>query len=449
MRVLVIGSGGREHAIVRALARDPAVASLHAAPGNPGIAALAETHHVAVSDPGDIAALAGKLAADLVVIGPEAPLVAGAADAVREAGIPCFGPGAGAAMIEGSKTFAKEIMAEGGIPTAASRTCVTEAEADAALAEFGPPYVVKDDGLAAGKGVLVTADRDAARAHARSAGKVVIEEFLDGPEVSLFAIADGTGAVPLMPAQDFKRAYDGDRGPNTGGMGAYTPLPWAPHGLAEEVMKTVVRPAVDALRRRGTPYRGLLYAGLCLTAAGIRVVEFNARFGDPETQVVLDRLETPLAGLLHAAATGGLTGSGGLGGQAGTAALRWRPGAAVTVVIAAEGYPGRPVTGDVIDGLRDAGRVPGAYVLQAGTAVGPDGALVSNGGRVLNVVGTGDGIGAARAAAYAAAGKIRMRGAWRRGDIAENAGRAAAARDRAATGQDEGAAAAPGKGVGS
>jgi phosphoribosylamine--glycine ligase len=442
VRVLVIGSGGREHAIVRALARDPAVTSLHAAPGNPGIAALAETHHAAAPDPGGIAALAGKLAAGLVVIGPEAPLVAGAADALREAGIPCFGPDAGAAMIEGSKSFAKEIMAEAGIPTAVARTCVTAAETDAALDAFGPPYVVKDDALAAGKGVLVTADREAARAHARSAGKVVIEEFLDGPEVSLFAVADGTGTVPLMPAQDFKRAHDGDRGPNTGGMGAYTPLPWAPHGLAEEVMKTVVQPAVDALRRRGTPYRGLLYAGLCLTAAGIRVVEFNARFGDPETQVVLDRLETPLAGLLHAAATGGL------GGQAGTAALRWRPGAAVTVVIAAEGYPGRPATGDVIDGLDDAGRVPGAYVLQAGTAVGPDGALVSNGGRVLNVVGTGDDIGAARAAAYAAAGRIRMRGAWRRGDIAGNAGRAAAARDRAVTGQDEGAA-APGKGIGS
>ncbi|HYZ55976.1 MAG TPA: phosphoribosylamine--glycine ligase [Streptosporangiaceae bacterium] len=441
MRVLVIGSGGREHAITRALARDPAVTGLHAAPGNPGIAALAETHHVAASDPGDITALAGKLAADLVVIGPEAPLVAGAADALRGAGILCFGPGAGAAMIEGSKSFAKEIMAEAGIPTAAARTCVTAAETDAALDAFGPPYVVKDDGLAAGKGVLVTADREAARAHARSAGKVVIEEFLDGPEVSLFAVADGTCAVPLMPAQDFKRAYDGDRGPNTGGMGAYTPLPWAPDGLAEEVMRTVVQPAVGALRRRGTPYRGLLYAGLCLTAAGIRVVEFNARFGDPETQVVLDRLETPLAGLLHAAASGGL----GPSGRAGTAVPRWRPGAAVTVVIAAEGYPGSPATGDVIGGLDDAERVPGAYVLQAGTAVGPDGALVSNGGRVLNVVGTGDNIEAARTAAYAAAGKIRMRGAWRRGDIAENAGRTAAARDRAVRGHDEGAQ--PGRGI--
>ncbi len=414
MRVLVIGSGGREHAIARALAQDPAVSALHAAPGNPGIAALADIHH-AGPDPADIAALAGKLAADLVVIGPEAPLVAGAADAVRETGVPCFGPGATAAMIEGSKTFAKEVMAEAGIPTAAARTCVTAAEADAALDLFGPPYVVKDDGLAAGKGVLVSTDRAAAQAHARSAGKVVIEEFLDGPEVSLFAVCDGTNAVPLIPAQDFKRARDGDLGPNTGGMGAYTPLPWAPPGLTDEVMATVVQPAVDAMRRRGTPYQGLLYAGLCLTAAGVRVVEFNARFGDPETQVVLDRLGTPLSGLLYAAATGGLVGLD---------PLRWRAGAAVTVVIAAEGYPGPPVTGDAISGLDQSGRVPGAYVLQAGTSTGRDGVLRSSGGRVLNVVGTGGNIGAARVAAYEAAGKIQMRGAWWRGDIAAAAAQA-------------------------
>ena len=421
MRVLVIGSGGREHAIVRALARDPAVSALHAAPGNPGIAALADVHQVAVSDPADIAALAGKLAPGLVVIGPETPLVAGAADAVREAGIPCFGPGAAPAMIEGSKSFAKEVMAEAGIPTAASLTCTTAAEADAALARFGPPYVVKDDALAAGKGVLVTTDRGAARTHARSAGTVVIEEFLDGPEVSLFALCDGSTAVPLIPAQDFKRARDGDLGPNTGGMGAYTPLPWAPAGLTGEVMDTVVQPAVDAMRRRGTPFAGLLYAGLCLTQAGVRVVEFNARFGDPETQVVLDRLDTPLAGLLHAAATGELPGR---------EPLRWRPGAAVTVVIAAEGYPGRPATGDAISGLDQSARVPGAYVLQAGTATGPDGVLRSSGGRVLNVVGTGGNIDAARVAAYQAAAGVRMRGAWWRGDIA-----AAAARDaRAAAG---------------
>ncbi len=412
MRVLVIGTGGREHAIARALARDPAVASLHAAPGNPGIAALAETHHVAPADPADIAALAGKLAAGLVIIGPEAPLVAGAADAVRDAGSPCFGPEAGAAMIEGSKSFAKQVMAEAGIPTAASRTCATAAEAEAALNEFGPPYVVKADGLAAGKGVIVTSDRDAAMAHARVAAPVVIEEFLDGPEVSLFAVADGTTAVPLMPAQDFKRAHDGDLGPNTGGMGAYTPLPWAPAGLTDEVMATVVRPAIDAMRRRGTPYQGLLYAGLALTSSGVRVVEFNARFGDPETQVVLDRLDTPLAALLHAAATGGLGGAD---------APRWRPGAAVTVVIAAEGYPAKPATGDEITGLAESEAVPGAYVLQAGTAARTDGALVSNGGRVLNVVGTGDDVAAARAAAYQAVGRIQMRGAWWRGDIARAA----------------------------
>ena len=409
MRVLVIGSGGREHAIVRALARDPAVTALHAAPGNPGIAALAATSGIAASDPAAIAALARELRADLVVIGPEAPLVAGAADAVREAGIPCFGPGAAAAMIEGSKTFAKEVMTEAGIPTAAARSCVTAAEADAALAEFGPPYVVKDDGLAAGKGVLVTTDAMAARAHARSAARVVIEEFLDGPEVSLFAVCDGTTAVPLLPAQDFKRALDGDLGPNTGGMGAYTPLPWAPPGLTDEVMATVVQPALDAMRARGTPYRGLLYAGLALTAAGVRVVEFNARFGDPETQVVLDRLETPLAGLLYAAATGDLTGQD---------TLRWRPGAAVTVVVAAEGYPGRPAAGDAIGGLDQAGRIPGAYVLQAGTAAGPDGVLRSAGGRVLDIVGTGGNIGAARVAAYEATARIQLRGGWWRGDIA-------------------------------
>ncbi|HEY6500926.1 MAG TPA: phosphoribosylamine--glycine ligase [Streptosporangiaceae bacterium] len=415
MRVLVIGSGGREHAIVRALAQDPAVTSLHAAPGNPGIAALAHTHPVAAAEPAAIAALARELAADLVVIGPEVPLVAGAADAVREAGIACFGPGAEAAMIEGSKAFAKEVMAEAGIPTGASRTCTTPAEADAALAEFGPPFVVKDDGLAAGKGVLVTEDVAAARAHAWSAARVVIEEFLDGPEVSLFAVCDGRTAVPLLPAQDFKRAYDGDQGPNTGGMGAYAPLPWAPAGLAGEVLDTVIQPAVDTLARRGTPYRGLLYAGLALTAAGVRVIEFNARFGDPETQVVLDRLEMPLAGLLHAAAVGDLAGALGPGDGA---ALRWRPGAAVTVVVAAEGYPARPVTGDAITGLEQSSQVPGAYVLQAGTALDADGVLRSNGGRVLNVIGTGGDIEAARAAAYAATGEIRMRGAWWRRDIA-------------------------------
>ena len=412
MRILVIGSGGREHALVRALS--PEQASLHAAPGNPGIAAVAETHPETAAVPDQILALARKLGPDLVVIGPEAPLVAGAADALREHGLACFGPDAAAARIEGSKSFAKQVMAEAGIPTAASFTCRTGAEADQALAEFGPPYVVKDDALAAGKGVLVTADRQAAAAHARACGTVVIEEYLDGPEVSLFAVTDGITAVPLLPAQDFKRAGDGDQGPNTGGMGAYAPLPWAPADLVQQTMAQVVQPAVDVLRRRGTPYRGLLYAGLALTSAGVRVVEFNARFGDPETQVVLDRLASPLGPLLHAAATDDL---------AGAAALEWRPGAAVVVVIAADGYPAAPVKGDQIkmaaerSGVTAAGDAT-AYLLHAGTARDADGHLISAGGRVLNAVGSGPDVAAARAAAYALAGTVQMRGGWYRQDIA-------------------------------
>ncbi|HTP14772.1 MAG TPA: phosphoribosylamine--glycine ligase [Streptosporangiaceae bacterium] len=409
MRVLVLGSGGREHALARALAADSDVTELHVAPGNPGIAEIAETHPVTAADPASVTALTSRTGADLVVIGPEAPLVAGVADAIRDAGITCFGPGQEAAMIEGSKSFAKEIMLAAGIPTAAARTCSTEAAAEAALDQFGPPYVVKADGLAAGKGVVVTGDRREAIRHARDCGKVVIEEYLDGPEVSVFALADGSAALPLLPAQDYKRARDGDAGPNTGGMGAYAPLPWAPRDLADEVLERVIRPAIAELRRRGTPYSGLLYAGLSLTAAGIRVVEFNARFGDPESQVVLDRLATPLGGLLRAAASGGLAGAG---------PLSWTPGAAVTVVIAAEDYPGRPASGDAIAGLQEAQREPGAYLLHAGTSADARGGLVSSGGRVLNVVGTGIDLAAARAVAYRAAAKIRMRGGWYRRDIA-------------------------------
>ncbi len=409
MRILVIGSGGREHALVRALSTED---SLHAAPGNPGIAARAETHPDTPLTPAGILALARKLSPDLVVIGPEAPLVAGAADALRGAGISCFGPGADAAMIEGSKSFAKQVMAEAGIPTAAAAACTTAAQADRALAAFGPPYVVKDDGLAAGKGVLVTTDLEAARAHARACGTVVIEEFLDGPEVSLFAVTDGVMAVPLLPAQDFKRARDGGQGPNTGGMGAYAPLPWAPADLAGQTMAQVIQPAVDTMRRRGTPYRGLLYAGLCLTPAGLRVVEFNARFGDPETQVVLNRLGSPLAPLLHAVAIGDL---------AGAEPPRWRPGAAVVVVIAAEGYPERPVKGDKIT-IVDTERAGDPYLLHAGTGTDQAGNLVSAGGRVLNAVGSGPDIAAARDAAYALAASVQMRGGWYRRDIAVGTG---------------------------
>ncbi len=418
MRVLVLGSGGREHALTRSLAADATVTDLHAAPGNPGIAELAEVHAVAATDPAAVTALAAKVSADLVVIGPEAPLVAGVADALRAAGISCFGPGREAAMIEGSKSFAKDVMTAAGVPTARARTCRGRSEVEAALDRFGPPYVVKADGLAAGKGVVVTSDRALAARHAQACGTVVIEEFLDGPEVSVFALADGTTAVPLLPAQDYKRARDGDTGPNTGGMGAYAPLPWAPHDLAEETIATVVAPALAELRRRAAPFSGLLYAGLCLTKGGLRVVEFNARFGDPETQVVLDRLATPIAGLLRAAADGDL---------AAAADPQWAEGAAVAVVMAAEGYPDAPVSGDLIEGLAAAGRVPGSYVLQAGTAATAEGKLAAAGGRVLNVVGTGPDLTRARSAAYEAAAKIKMRGGWYRSDIAANPAGATAA----------------------
>ncbi|MGW6499427.1 phosphoribosylamine--glycine ligase [Nonomuraea angiospora] len=403
MRVLVIGSGGREHALCRSLSLDPQVSELHCAPGNPGIEEVAALHPVDPLDPGQVAELAVRLRVDLVVVGPEAPLVAGVSDAVRDAGIACFGPSRDAAMIEGSKTFAKEVMTAADVPTARARTCVTEAEAAAALDEFGAPYVVKDDGLAAGKGVVVTDDRDKALAHARACERVVIEEFLDGPEVSLFALCDGSTAVPLQLAQDFKRAYDGDQGPNTGGMGAYTPLPWAPDGLTEQVMREVVHPTIGELTRRGLPYQGVLYVGLALTSKGPKVVEFNARFGDPETEVLLDRLETPLGGLLMACATGEL----GLDPV-------FKSGSAVTVVIASEGYPEAPVKGDVITGLQETGD---AYVLHAGTARQGDD-VVSAGGRVLAVVGHGPDQESARRAAYDLVDRIELRGSHHRTDIA-------------------------------
>ena len=403
MRILVVGSGAREHALCLALAADPAVTALVCAPGNAGTAAVAEPRGVDPLDPAAVTALAREVDADLVVIGPEAPLVAGVADAVRAAGIACFGPSGAAAQLEGSKAFAKDVMAAAGIPTAAARLCTTAAEASAALDEFGPPYVVKDDGLAAGKGVVVTPDRDAALTHAGRCGRVVIEEFLDGPEVSLFCVTDGRAVRPLVPAQDFKRIGDGDTGPNTGGMGAYAPLDWLPPGFVDDVVARVAQPAVDEMARRGTPFAGLLYIGLAVTTSGPRVVEFNARFGDPETQVVLALLETPLAGLLHAAATGALAAS---------PPLRWRSGAAVTVVLAAEGYPDAPRTGEVIEGAERPG------VLHAGTRRRDDGAIVSAGGRVLSATAAGETLAAARTAAYDLLARIELPGGQYRRDIA-------------------------------
>jgi phosphoribosylamine--glycine ligase len=404
VRVLLIGGGGREHALALSLAADPAVDQLIAAPGNPGIAAVAELREVAANDPAAVAALAVETGADLVVIGPEAPLVAGVADAVRAKGIACFGPSGAAAQLEGSKAFAKDVMAAAGVPTARAYACADAESAARALDEFGAPYVVKNDGLAAGKGVVVTNDREAALAHAAACERVVIEEYLDGPEVSLFVVTDGEAAVPLQPAQDFKRVGDGDSGPNTGGMGAYTPLDWAPADLVDQVLASTVHPTLAEMRRRGTPFSGLLYVGLALTKAGPRVIEFNARFGDPETQVVLALLDTPLAGVLHAAATGTL---------AALPPLRWRPGAAVTVVLASAGYPAAPRTGDVITGADRAG------IIHAGTARrASDGALVSAGGRVVCGTATGLNLATARTRAYLLLDGVTLEGAHRRSDIA-------------------------------
>jgi phosphoribosylamine--glycine ligase len=403
VRVLVIGGGGREHALCLGLTRDPSVTEIVAAPGNPGIAAVART--VPLTTP---LAVALEVAPDLVVIGPEAPLVAGAADELRAAGFAVFGPSAAAAALEGSKAFAKDVMAAAGVPTASHRVATTPAELATALDAIGPPYVVKHDELAAGKGVVVTTDRAAALAHG-AGHRVVVEEHLDGPEVSLFCLTDGATVVPLLPAQDFKRLGDGDAGPNTGGMGAYCPLPWLPGDLVDEVVKTIAVPTVEHMAARGTPFSGLLYVGLALTSNGPKVVEFNARFGDPETQVVLALLDTPLGELLSAVATGRLADIG---------PLRWRDGAAVVVVVASEGYPATPVTGDVIEGVDDAASVSGVDVLQAGTALDAAGRLVTAGGRVLGVTAVGADVAAARGSAYDAVRRLRIRGTHYRSDIA-------------------------------
>ncbi len=388
------------------------------APGNPGMADLGELIDLDMMDGEAVAAAAVDHGVDVVVIGPEAPLVAGVADAVRAANIPVFGPSSDAARLEGSKAFAKEIMGLAEVPTAMAYVCDTLDQVADALDAFGAPYVVKDDGLAAGKGVVVTSDRAEALAHARLClakvdGAVVVEEYLDGPEVSLFCLSDGRRVVPLQPAQDFKRAYDGDAGPNTGGMGAYSPLPWLPAGTTDDVVARVAQPVVDAMAHRGTPFVGLLYCGLAMTSRGMRVVEINVRFGDPETQVVLPRLRSPLGQLLFAAARGELP----------SAPLEWADEAAVGVVLAAAGYPGKVRTGDPITGVLAAEEIPGAHVIHAGTRSdgnAPAG-LVSAGGRVLAVVGEGHTLTDARSTVYQAIERIELADSYYRHDIAETA----------------------------
>jgi phosphoribosylamine---glycine ligase len=407
LKVLLIGSGGREHALAAALNRDTTLEELHVAPGNPGIAEIALCHEIDTDDNNAVVALAEKLGIDLVVVGPEKPLVNGLADALSKVKIACFGPSKAAAQLEGSKDFAKQVMRDAGVPTAKSFTCTNRAEIEKALDTFGAPYVVKHDGLAAGKGVVVTNDRNEAIEHALQSPQVVIEEYLDGPEVSLFGISDGKTVIAMQPAQDFKRAFDGDLGPNTGGMGAYSPLPWAPDEIMAEVLTQVLNPTIKEMAARGTPFIGLLYAGLALTARGTRVIEFNARFGDPETQVLLPRLKTPLAQLLFAAATLKLENF---------QELEWSDQSAVTVVLASEGYPSQPKSGDIITGIQTNSN---SSVFHAGTQL-RDGVLCSSGGRVLSVTGLGSDLTQARDAAYRTISRISLPGSHYRRDIALN-----------------------------
>jgi phosphoribosylamine--glycine ligase len=408
VRILVLGSGAREHAIVTSLLGERPAHEITAAPGNAGIAAVVPVVALDPTRKDVVTEYALDNDIDLVIIGPEAPLVAGVADALRQRGIAVFGPGKAAAQLEGSKTFAKRIMDAAGVPTGQATRAGTLEEAVAAIDEYGAPYVVKADGLAAGKGVLVTPDRDAAVAHASywlAQGSVLVEEFLAGQEVSLFLLSDGHTVLPLSPAQDYKRIFDGDEGPNTGGMGAYSPLPWLPDGFVDEVIETIATPTIRQLAEEHTPFIGLLYCGLIVTRHGIRVIEFNARFGDPETQVVLPRLVTPLSGLLFAAATGELSSF---------PRPEFSDEVAVTVVLASEGYPEDPVIGRPITGLD---RVNEVTVAHAATAL-VDGHYVATGGRVLSVVATGADFAAARAKAYAALDTIHLEGGQYRTDIA-------------------------------
>jgi phosphoribosylamine---glycine ligase len=401
VKVLIVGSGGREHALAWKLAAGEGLEELHAAPGNPGIAALGRCHPIRADDVEGLLGLCREHALDLVVVGPEAPLVAGVADELRRTGVAVFGPGAAAARIEGSKAFAKEVMRAASVPTAAE------------LSEPRAPCVVKADGLAAGKGVFVCrtqAEADAAWERARALGeRAVIEELLEGEEVSLFALTDGVDVLPLAPAQDFKRLLTGDEGPNTGGMGSYSPVPFLDAEEIDDLVDRVHQPVIDELARRGSPFVGLLYAGLMLTDDGPRVLEFNCRFGDPETQAILPRLVGDFLGALAGAAQGALAG----------AELAAGPEAAVTVVLAAGGYPEAPESGAEISGV-EAAEAVGALVFHAGTAT-RDGRLLSAGGRVLDVTGLGGSVAAARERTYAAVEQIEFRGMQFREDIAARA----------------------------
>jgi phosphoribosylamine--glycine ligase len=407
VRILVLGSGAREHAIVTALLRENAGHDITVAPGNAGIAREVSVVSLDTTSGELVARFAADNGIELVVIGPEAPLVAGVADRVRQVGIPVFGPGKAAAQLEGSKSFAKRIMQEAGVPTGRAVQAASITEVTAALDDYGAPYVVKADGLAAGKGVLVTDDRDAAVAHADywlGHGGVLVEEFLSGQEVSLFLLSDGQDVLPLSPAQDFKRLQDGDRGPNTGGMGAYSPLPWLPDGFVDDVIDTVALPTVRRLAAEGTPFVGLLYCGLVLTPAGIRVIEFNARFGDPETEALLPRLQSDLLEILLACANGTLD----------QADVRWSDDASITVMLASGGYPGAYDTGKPISGLDQLD--DNVIVFHAGTRV-DNGQLVTNGGRVLAVTTTAPTFAAARARAYANIERVSFEGMQYRRDI--------------------------------
>lgn len=411
MKILVLGSGAREHAIITALLSEEADHEIVAAPGNAGIAEAVETVALDPTKGAVVADYAIENGIELVVVGPEAPLVAGVADALRTRGIAVFGPSAKAAQLEGSKAFAKRIMEAAGVPTGRALRAATIADVEGALDSYGAPYVVKADGLAAGKGVIVTEDRAAAVAHAEhylQQGGVLVEEFLSGQEISLFLLSDGSTVVPLSPAQDYKRIGEGDTGPNTGGMGAYSPLPWAPEGLVDEVIASVAQPTIRQLAAEGTPFIGLLYCGLILTPTGLRVIEFNARFGDPETQVVLPRLTTPLSTLLFAAATGTL---------ASAPAPQFSSDVAVTVVLASEGYPDTPHTGRPLTGLAEAAAVEGVHLCHAATAHS-EGGFVATGGRVLSVVATGPDFTVARERAYRAIDLIGLEGGQVRRDIA-------------------------------